>query len=195
MDNLDTFLVRIEKHIAPPPRGAVHRGRSVVSRASVRSPQAARTTSAGSLGNVRAVAVAVAMFVAPIEIHAAQTAPRMMLAANSSPPLARLVQIAALGQNWDGRHAAGPSRVALKAARRVLEFMVRCEVANASGPHVAPGVEGDIGIEWRRGSRELHVYCNPDGAFEVLHVSGEGDGEEHVGDFSVVEDGVRWFRG
>lgn len=108
-------------------------------------------------------------------------------------PIRRLESLASLSDNWDRHGARAPSTRVIAAARDVLRAMMAHALPTPeSGPHVAPGSSGEIAIEWRKANRQLHVYCLPEGSFEVLQVDGD-DSEESEGGMSLVTTAIRWF--
>jgi len=84
--------------------------------------------------------------------------------AHSSRALAKLGQIAALENDWDGYGSPAPSRGALEAAARFL--------GSAWGfgpdPSVGPGYSGTIELEWERATgRTVYVSFLPDGRIRL----------------------------
>lgn len=95
--------------------------------------------------------------------------------------LQQLAKIAALGNNWDSYGAASPGEVSILKAH---QFVV--ENRNTLLPFffVAPGVNGEVMLEFNTGQKSAELYFNPDGSNELLLYSDdnillEGTLEEH----------------
>ena len=97
----------------------------------------------------------------------------------SGEALARLDELAAMHDDWDGEGALAPTAAALAAARQVLERLEGMAirpirpVPSSPEPHrVAPGPCGEVVLEWEIGGIYLECECAEDGRIEWMHEIG-----------------------
>jgi len=83
---------------------------------------------------------------------------------------AKLQSFRQLKENWDGYNAAEPSEHAIRAAVRLVEDLDR---AGQKVYFVAPGPNGEIVVEIRRGDRSLEVYIDEQGNREYVVFDGD----------------------
>jgi hypothetical protein len=70
-----------------------------------------------------------------------------------------------LNNNWDSYGAGAPSVISIRNARR---FIIRNALVSLPLYFVSPGVNGEIMIECKKGSKAAEIYFNPDESDELL---------------------------
>lgn len=90
--------------------------------------------------------------------------------------MAELKRIARLGVDWDSYGSAPPTRVAVDAARGLVETVYQNSLFSARIPSLpyslAPLSGGGIQLEWRGESNTIEVEVGPEGTFGYLLVKG-----------------------
>lgn len=82
--------------------------------------------------------------------------------------LARVDDLAALVEDWDGYNAHPPSKAAVRVARSLTHmlsalFVVKPETQTGIAPQFVPTTEGGIDICWRENGYDLDVEISFDG--------------------------------
>lgn len=88
--------------------------------------------------------------------------------------LARLNELLALEDNWDGY---GASRVDVDAAERLLELLATYAGVVKSTPVVSATIDGGVVARWENGGFTTQLESKPGGTIDVYFVSDSG--EEH----------------
>lgn len=79
--------------------------------------------------------------------------------------LDRLRKLEALEDNWDSYGAKKPTTNALKSANK---FLRKYHSTGLPFYFIAPGVDGEVMIEFSRGNKAAELYFNEDGSNELL---------------------------
>lgn len=98
--------------------------------------------------------------------------------------LQQLQKIADLHNNWDSYGAEAPGDLAVANARH---FIVENQNTLLPFYFVAPGVNGEVMLEFNSGQKSAELYFNPDGSNELLlyrddETELEGTLEDHFND-------------
>ena len=78
---------------------------------------------------------------------------------------ARLRELAALSENWDGYGSPSIQPRTISQATTVLQLLARLPIAS---PQIFPIAGGGIQFEWQSETAELELEILPDGHFEYL---------------------------
>ncbi len=94
----------------------------------------------------------------------------------------KLNRLAALPKAWDSYRAEAPSPVALDEAR---SFIIHNYMLDLPFYFLAPGVNGEVMIEFQKGTKAAELYFLPDGQCELIlfkddEVEREGDLENNL---------------
>lgn len=108
------------------------------------------------------------------------------------PALERLVEIAALPENWDGAGALPPSARAVARACLLIEAAAERHEQSFGG-RVAPWTsapipDGGLQVEWLGPSARIDVQIAPDGVLGYMtkHGSGAGAGYEEADEVDLA---------
>jgi hypothetical protein len=84
--------------------------------------------------------------------------------------IAKLQSFKSLEPNWDSNGALPPSKESVDLA---ISFITKADKNLLPLYFVAPGPNGELVIEYRKGNKEAFAYINPDGSTELI--LNEGD--------------------
>ena len=98
--------------------------------------------------------------------------------------ITKLHSFKSLEQNWDSYGAQPPSNNSVEAA---ISFVKKADKNDLPLYFVAPGPNGELVIEFRKGNKEASAFINPDGSTELVLNEGnnyvlEGTLEENYKD-------------
>lgn len=80
--------------------------------------------------------------------------------------ISKLNQFKVLNENWDSYGAIPPS---IESVEKAIRFVKKADKNLLPFYFTAPGPNGELVIEFRKGNREAAVYFNPDGTTELIH--------------------------
>lgn len=98
-----------------------------------------------------------------------------------SHALQLLTGFSTLKENWDEAGASAPDQQAIGRARNLVQFLSR---AGQPVFHIAPGPNGEVMIDIRKGHRSLEVLFYPD---KTRYVKFPETGMPEQGDFQIEE--------
>lgn len=107
--------------------------------------------------------------------------------------LAKLAELSALPDNWDGYGSPGPQPAVQEAASALIGILWKAGVPT---PHFAPVSGGGLQLEWQKQGRELELEILPHGEIAFLKVYESGEMQEGILPCSAqheVVELVRWF--
>lgn len=82
----------------------------------------------------------------------------------------KLSRLHTLSENWDSYHADAPSPVAISNAQY---FLIDNHYLSLPFYFLAPGVNGEVMIEFKKGILAAELYFLPDGTDELIHFEGD----------------------
>lgn len=84
--------------------------------------------------------------------------------------MSKIVGFGRLDSNWDSYGAVAPSAEVIEAA---MNFVRKADTNLLPFYFAAPGPNGEVVVEFRRGSREASAYFNPDRSTELIMTDGD----------------------
>lgn len=79
--------------------------------------------------------------------------------------LHKLTDISNLNDNWNSYGAKSPAKESISASKN---FLIEYDRLSLPLYFIAPGVNGEIMIEFKQGEKAAELYFNPDGTTELL---------------------------